>query len=134
MDNRYYNYYGGCSFFDCPNAEKITFIKIEFLIELNDVFNMSQDKLIEVKKQTDAVITIMKENIDKTIRRGEDLERLEARAIELDTNARIFQQQSKALKRKMCWQHYRYYILSVLLVTLTIVILLLVLCGAKMQC
>lgn len=84
----------------------------------------SNDKLVQVQQQANAVIDIMKINIDKTIERGENLEMLEKKTIDLERNANQFRGGAEKLHRQQRWIYYRNRIFIFLLIIVVIVIIL----------
>jgi hypothetical protein len=80
--------------------------------------------LKEVQTKVEEVKIQMGDNMQKLLVRGEELENLEVKSLELEKNANIFKRGAVALKRKMCCQHYKYVFLSILIVLIVIVIIL----------
>ena len=60
--------------------------------------------LEEVKENVDAVVEIMKVNVQKVIIRDEQLNQLESRANDLSQRASTFELQSKELKGRDLWK------------------------------
>ena len=61
-----------------------------------------------VSQQVDEVKSVMHENIELILRRGEDLEALEARSEGLSQLAQHFKAQATKAKRFQMWQHAKY--------------------------
>ncbi|CAH9071779.1 unnamed protein product [Cuscuta europaea] len=77
------------------------------------------EKLLKVKAQVSEVKSIMLENIDKAIERGENLTTLTNKAEDLQNSAKQFKKQGTEIRRKMWYQN-----MKVKLVVLGILILL----------
>lgn len=80
-------------------------------------------KLRRVQFQVDEVSSIMKDNIEKIMERGERLEDLEEKSDSLATNADQFWSTAKKMQSRMWWRNMR---VKVLLVLVVLVILLII--------
>ena len=77
----------------------------------------------------------MTENLTEALIRGEKLEVMEEKANNIKENAQVFHRKATAVKRKMCWEKYRWYVAGVIIVLVIIFILILIFCnGFKFQC
>lgn len=65
------------------------------------------EKLLKVKAQVSEVKSIMLENIDKTIERGENLTVLTDKAEDLQNSAKQFKKQGTEIRRKMWYQNMK---------------------------
>nr|GLL41325.1 vesicle-associated membrane protein 724-like [Ipomoea trifida] len=65
------------------------------------------EKLLKVKAQVSEVKSIMLENIDKTIERGENLTILTNKAEDLHNSAQQFKKQGTEIRRKMWYQNMK---------------------------
>lgn len=77
------------------------------------------EKLLKVKAQVSEVKSIMLENIDRTIERGENLTVLTHKAEDLQNSARQFKKQGTEIRRKMWYEN-----MKIKLVVLGIVVFL----------
>jgi uncharacterized coiled-coil DUF342 family protein len=64
-------------------------------------------KIDQIQTELNKAKGVMKQNIDKTIQRGEKLDQLGDKAETLSSQASRFQNNAKTLRRQMCWQNYR---------------------------
>ena len=80
----------------------------------------NREKLDGLKKEVEDVRIIMVNNIEKTIKRGEDLDEMLIKSEELQHSANIFQRASRVLKKKMCCDNFKSGM------TLTIVVMVLI--------
>jgi hypothetical protein len=81
-------------------------------------------KFAQVQKQTIELKEIMIDNIEKTIRRGEELESLENRAEQLHEASTCFYKKSKSLKWKERWNAVKFWILGVIILAIVVVIII----------
>ncbi|CAH9117807.1 unnamed protein product [Cuscuta epithymum] len=65
------------------------------------------EKLLKVKAQVSEVKSIMLENIDKAIERGENLTTLTNKAEDLQNSAKQFKKQGTEIRRKMWYQNMK---------------------------
>ncbi|KAL0414723.1 UNVERIFIED_CONTAM: Vesicle-associated membrane protein [Sesamum radiatum] len=70
------------------------------------------EKLLKVKAQVSEVKSIMLENIDKTMERGEVLTSLNDKAEDLRNSAQEFKKQGQQLRRKMWYQNMKINVFS----------------------
>jgi hypothetical protein len=83
-----------------------------------------KDRIHKVQGQVDELKEVMIENINKTIQRGEDLERLDERASELENDARTFEKRATSLKWNQRCAFYKWRVLVFLIVMIVIVLIL----------
>ena len=74
------------------------------------------DKLDATNQKLSEVKLSMNKNIDAVIDRGQKLEDIEEKAIDLELGATKFKDGSEALKRKMRWRYWRNVALIVLVI------------------
>lgn len=89
----------------------------------------SADKLSQVKAQIDDVRTIMLENIDRVLERGEKMELLVDKTEQLNQQAFRFEKQSRGLRNTMWYRRLRTYVIIFLVVGLIIFFITSMLCG-----
>ena len=83
-----------------------------------------KDRIHQVQGQVEELKEVMIENINKTIQRGEDLERLDERASELENDARTFEKRATSLKWSQRCAFYKWRVLVFLIVMIVIVLIL----------
>lgn len=86
------------------------------------------EKLLKVKAQVSEVKSIMLENIDKTIERGENLTILTNKAEDLRDSAQHFKKQGTQLRRKMWYQNMKIKLVVGGILVLLILIIWLSIC------
>ncbi len=93
----------------------------------------STTKIQQAQNAVEEVIEIMRDNIDKTIHRGEKLETLQTQTEELAAHSMIFQRSAKSLSRAMWWKKCKLNLMigGVCFIILTVIILIIVLSSQK---
>lgn len=92
----------------------------------DSVANPSQAKLNEINQNLAQTREIMTENLAKALARSEQLEVMEAKAQNISEAANTFQRNSSALKKQMCWQRYRWYLIAVIVAVVVIAIIVII--------
>lgn len=82
-----------------------------------------RDKIAQIQLQVDDVKEVMVTNIDKAIKRGDDLDVLQQKTSDLEKNAGIFERDARSLKRRMWWKNIR-IILAIIIIVLIVAIVL----------
>jgi DNA repair ATPase RecN len=65
----------------------------------------SDQKVKDLQGQVNDVMNVMKENVNKIIDRGENLDRVEERALNLENSANHFRSSSKQVYKKYWWKN-----------------------------
>merc|ERR1712212_834647 len=68
------------------------------------------------KEEVDAVIDIMKDNVEQVINRNEKINETENLAASLEHGASMFETTSKKVEKKYYWENIKYSILTFLVV------------------
>eukprot|EP01089_Gocevia_fonbrunei_P005031 TRINITY_DN15163_c0_g1_i1.p1 TRINITY_DN15163_c0_g1~~TRINITY_DN15163_c0_g1_i1.p1 ORF type:complete len:190 (+),score=20.86 TRINITY_DN15163_c0_g1_i1:213-782(+) len=92
----------------------------------------SAAKINKLKANVDEVTEIMLDNVDKILKRGEDLEHLSERTKELESQSNSFMKDTNKLKRKKCKEYIKWQFIVLYLCIcccLSIYPLLLLICG-----
>jgi len=91
--------------------------------------NPNADKVTKVKEDLDNVKSVMVQNIEKVLDRGERIELLVDKTENLNQAAVKFKKQSTQLKKRMWWKNAKLYL--IIAVVLIIIVLLIVVsaCG-----
>jgi hypothetical protein len=82
------------------------------------------DKINKVKQEVGKAKSVMMENIDKVIQRGENIEVLVDKTERLDMSSQTFKVKSKQLERKMCCKNAK---LTALLIAIGVVLFIVIL-------
>ena len=86
---------------------------------------MSEDlKLARIQQQTQEVADIVKANINLTIDRGDRIDVLMDKSIEMESQANTFAKSSKQLSRKMCLKKYKIAIILLLVLIIILVFII----------
>jgi len=96
-----------------------------------DHFNKVKDsgRLSQVNDEINQVKTIMSENIDQVLQRGERIELLVERSSTLNDSSVTFKKHSKNLRNAMCWKNAKLTIIVILILIVVIYIILAASCG-----
>eukprot|EP00013_Stygamoeba_regulata_P002778 CAMPEP_0177645182 /NCGR_PEP_ID=MMETSP0447-20121125/9112_1 /TAXON_ID=0 /ORGANISM="Stygamoeba regulata, Strain BSH-02190019" /LENGTH=216 /DNA_ID=CAMNT_0019147647 /DNA_START=182 /DNA_END=832 /DNA_ORIENTATION=+ len=82
--------------------------------------NPDADKIRNLQNKVDDVTSVMRENIEVVLERGDRLEDLEAKSAQLQDNALIFHKSAKKLKCKLCKQNARMTIICIIVAIVVI--------------
>nr|CAB3267593.1 vesicle-associated membrane protein 711-like [Phallusia mammillata] len=97
------------------------------LADLMDDFNTGKaDKLTSMQNQVGEVTNIMKQNVEKVVKRGEGIGDLLDKTDELEANSQTFKVTATKLQRKYFWQNKKMCIIIVVVVLIIIIIIVLV--------
>ncbi|GMI31359.1 hypothetical protein TeGR_g13259, partial [Tetraparma gracilis] len=101
------------------------------LRECLDYFNENPavDTIGAVQGQIDDVKSVMVENIEKVLQRGEKIELLVDKTDRLNQQAYKFERQSKKLKQAMWWKKIKMYMALALVAALVVFIISAMACG-----
>jgi vesicle-associated membrane protein 4 len=88
------------------------------------------DKIEKIKKEVDETTTIMQKNLNDMVKRGESLETLQDKTVDLEIGARGFRDNTITLKRKMFWKKVKSMILIGGIVVVILIVLSLMLWWA----
>ncbi|KAG6432117.1 hypothetical protein SASPL_103691 [Salvia splendens] len=86
------------------------------------------DKLLKVQAQVSEVKSIMLENIDKTIERGQNLTDLNDKAQDLRESAQVFKKGGVQLRRKLWYQNMKMKLVVLGIILLLVLIIVLSIC------
>jgi len=91
--------------------------------------NPNSDKITKLKSDVDEVKTVMVQNIEKVLERGERIELLVDKTETLSTSALKFKKSSTALKRSMWWKNVKLIIVIIVVVLIVIYVIIALICG-----
>jgi len=93
------------------------------------VYTTGDVLISRLQGELNSVTSVMKNNIEKMIRRGEKLEALEEKTEMLVAEAAQFKARSKKLNKAMKWKNAKFYIVGgvVLVVVAAVVVMVIVL-------
>lgn len=84
----------------------------------------SNDKTAKVKKQVDDVTKIMEHNVQDAMKRGEQLNDLEAKTAALEEGSRAFSKNTAQVKSNLWWKNMKYW--AIIIGVLVAIVLVLV--------
>jgi vesicle-associated membrane protein 7 len=91
----------------------------------------SNNKILECKQKLDETKTILGDNIEKVIERGEKIELIVDKTHKLQINSKKFRTSTRNLKRNMCIRKYKLYFFIFTIFSFFVVIISSVICGIK---
>ena len=89
--------------------------------------NTTYNKISDIEYQLQQVKVVMKDNVETLIENKESLEQLQLKTEIMDENAKLFKNNSQALKRQMRWKYIRNSLIILVLCLLLIGIIVLAL-------
>ena len=92
------------------------------------------DQFATVHKKLDDVKSVMVQNIEMVLERGEKLELLVDKSEQLQLDAFRFQKSSKQLRNAMFWKKVKIYLLIFFIFCVVLYVFLAVLCGPALKC
>lgn len=92
---------------------------------------MSDQKISDLQDQIDNTKDAIQDNLSLVIDRGDNLNYLADKSLNLSDHALIFNQQSKRLKWKMRLRNLKMIALIILIILIIIFVMLFSLCGFK---
>lgn len=90
-------------------------------IKKNVLSYSRESKLSQIQNNLQDTQDKMTESMKSLVLRGRELEDLDEGAVSLEASSRSFERQAKSIRRKMCWQQYRWYILAVIVLIALII-------------
>ncbi|KAH0787300.1 Synaptobrevin family protein [Histomonas meleagridis] len=105
----------------------------EFGPKLQSIMCDKNDKLSQIKDNLTQATETMSDNLQKAILRSNQIDSLDASAQSIAESSREFDRQSTQLKRRLCFEKYKYIILGIIIgvVILIIIIIISVKSGKK---
>lgn len=110
--------------------------KYEFKLKMKEVIQEEETKLVKLYQNygsiDDEIVQIrdiMNENIDKILKRGENLDSLIKKTSTLKTTSKTFKKNSSAVKRRFFWAKIKFWVIVCLVVVILVYILLGLECG-----
>ena len=84
----------------------------------------NMEKVKKVQDEVQEVKSVMGDNIDKILKRGENVEVLLDKSEQLSHESTIFRRKARTLKRQICFKNIKMIVLISLLVALLIIIII----------
>ncbi|XP_030227447.1 vesicle-associated membrane protein 8-like [Gadus morhua] len=85
-----------------------------------------QDRVKDLKRQTDEVIDTLEQNMKRLVKREEKLEGLEYISMELEEETKVFKQTAKKVKLTYWWKSVKLVVVVVVVVLVIILVIILV--------
>jgi len=125
------------AFFDKYTGEEKEYddfnpILAKFMHKFADPVNV--EKMSRIQKGLSEVKDVMVENIEKVLKRGEKIEVLVDKTESLRFSSDSFRQQSRNLRRNLCWANVKMKLFLGLIILVFCYILAASYCGLALQC
>jgi vesicle-associated membrane protein 7 len=82
-----------------------------------------------IRKDIDEVTSLVTENVESILQRGEKLDVLEEKSEQLSEKSHLFQKQGRSLKREMWWKNAKLWIVFIIIGLFVAFCLSLIICG-----
>lgn len=89
----------------------------------------SDDKLVRVRNEVDQTMTLMRNNVDGLLERGERLDNLIDKTDNLANHSVTFRQSATTLRRKMWWENKKMILIIALVIIVMLYIIVSISCG-----
>ncbi|XP_048729654.1 vesicle-associated membrane protein 8-like [Ostrea edulis] len=86
----------------------------------------SRDRLDELTGEVSEVTSLLKDNVDKVLRRGDKLDDIQQKADDLESSSIQFQRSSRSLRRKMCCSNIKMTLILILVVIIVIAVIVVI--------
>lgn len=102
----------------------------EFSSQLHALLTQANDdKIRRIKSNIAEAQETMTEAMQSALLRGDKIENMSQKADVLANNAKDYERSATRVKRKMCWEKYRWYLIGVVLFIIIILIIVLIACD-----
>ncbi|KAK3603194.1 hypothetical protein CHS0354_036117 [Potamilus streckersoni] len=92
----------------------------------------SGDRLARLNNDVSEVTSLLRDNVEKIVERGEKISNLHDRSEDLASNSQKFTYSAREVRKKMCYQNYRLTAIIVVVVLIVIgIIVVIILAGTK---
>ena len=86
-------------------------------------------KITQIKENLEETQEIMTHSFEQALLRESNLSEIEAKANNLSNVAMSYELSARSVKRKLCWEKYRYYIIECLIIIIVLFLIVLISCG-----
>ena len=94
----------------------------------------ADNKIAEVNDKVEATKQVMKDNVQKVIERGDNIETLIEKTDILVQTSDSFRVNTKTLKQKIWWKNVKIWIILIIVVLVLFWLIFSLACGFKFQC
>ncbi|EAY00251.1 Synaptobrevin family protein [Trichomonas vaginalis G3] len=92
------------------------------------ITSTNNDKIRTIKSNIAATQETMTEAMQNALLRGDKIETMNEKAEVMAANAKEYERSATRVKRKMCWERYRWYLIGIVCVIVLILIIVLIAC------
>ncbi|XP_075252249.1 vesicle-associated membrane protein 7-like [Convolutriloba macropyga] len=134
IKNTFYKYYGSLGLTAMPYSMNTEFgavlqTQMKRFSASADPNSRVDEKMRQIQQQTEEVKGIMIQNIETITERGESLELLVEKSMELSYDSVNFHTRSRDLRRVMFWRNFKLTILAVVIVIVIVYLIMTIACG-----
>jgi len=110
-------------------TDKGTYVKTltKLLVQYKNPAEM--DRIKRITFELEEVKGVMRENLDKMVKRGDQLEQLDAASVQLEVGAGDFRKKSAEVKRVVWWRRIWLWLIVGAVLLVVIFIIIVVVCG-----
>ena len=106
----------------------------EFSDQIKEMIQQSNSNKIQIiRANIGDAQNNMNEALQQAMLRGDTLESMNEKADTMALNAHEYDRSAVRLRRKMCWQKYKWYLFTILAIIVLLVIILLSICGMDLS-
>jgi vesicle-associated membrane protein 7 len=102
----------------------------EFAPEIQRIFRECQSpsaaKIAQINANITSAQQVMSENLSRALERSEKLEVMESKAQEIRDSSQAFSREATSLRKAMCFQRYKWYIIIAIAVIVVIAVIVIV--------
>ena len=102
----------------------------EFGPQIKQMIENTHRQAIEtIQSNIEETQEIMTRNFEQALLRESTLSEMESKAQNLTNVAATFELSARAVKRKLCWEKYRYYVIGVSIIVIVLFLIIVISCG-----
>ena len=91
--------------------------------------NQSRKAIETIQNNLEETQELMTHNFEQALLRESSLSEMESKAKNLTNVAATYEMSARAVKRKLCWEKYRYYVIGCLIIVIVLLLIIVISCG-----
>ena len=108
-----------------PNSNPINISNNTVNNNTNNGNNNTPNSISQLNQQVDQTKEVLLSACNKLVDRGESLDHLQDKAVDLNMSAHTFQRNSRSLRNKMWWKEKKMMLISILIIIIILLIIIL---------
>ena len=102
----------------------------EFGMQIKQMLeNKANSKINKIKENLEETQETMTRAMEQVLLRDSSIHEMETKTNNLTEAAIIYERSANSLKRKMCWEKYKYYIVGIIIVLVVLFLIVVISCG-----